>query len=661
LGVRAGVVNDGSGPEVPDQLDMMPEVRRFAHLVLDRELRPPIAIGLLGEWGSGRSFFLERLRQEVRRVAAREGSAERHVRNVCDVSFNAWHFVDTNLWASLAAEIFTGLDVWVRRSHTLPLHLRRERAGEALIEAKTAEEAAEEALRLARRREEEVRADAVAARRREEQRLREVGSLFDPDVARAVLDTESGRQTRDRLNKALSDIGLAEIPDELLGQVAFGEDIRVRARSGAVLLSAMGRSLFAWDPLKWAMICILFALSVVPEHPWFKGFDAHVPQVFVGVGAILRQVQSAFSRVRTVVEQGFSLERQAVAARDGVLLRRMEAREVEAAAETARLRAAEEALQAARARSKQAEDTLSDLQPRQLLATLSAAAAAEGGRYRQEEGIIAAIRRDLSSLEQILREDPENLDRVVLYIDDLDRCPPDKIVEVLQAVHLLLAFELFVVVVAADPATLERALVQHHQGGGGLDGRTEAIHWLEKVFQIPYRVGRLSRRGFENIVDSLSAPTVQAVEEANTIELPPLDPALRFTLSPAELSFIRGLHGFVRTPRCARRLFNTYYLLRAGVPEAELPAFVAEEHRVTLTLLALAVSWSTGGARLLRAVAAGQEPLEVLRAPEALAEPGGAELAAVFTALRPALSPPGPVWPRMAERVARFTFWGLEG
>jgi hypothetical protein len=39
----------------------------------------------------------------------------------------------------------------------------------------------------------------------------------------------------------------------------------------------------------------------------------------------------------------------------------------------------------------------------------------------------------------------------VLYIDDLDRCPPRRVVEVLTAMQLLLALPLFVVVVAVDP------------------------------------------------------------------------------------------------------------------------------------------------------------------------------------------------------------------
>ena len=55
------------------------------------------------------------------------------------------------------------------------------------------------------------------------------------------------------------------------------------------------------------------------------------------------------------------------------------------------------------------------------------------------------------------------IDRIVLYIDDLDRCPPDRVVEVLEAVHLLLAGELFVVVVAVDPRWMLRAIRYHYR------------------------------------------------------------------------------------------------------------------------------------------------------------------------------------------------------
>ena len=53
---------------------------------------------------------------------------------------------------------------------------------------------------------------------------------------------------------------------------------------------------------------------------------------------------------------------------------------------------------------------------------------------------------------------PKPIDRIVLYIDDLDRCSPRQVVDVLQAVHLLLALDLFVVVVGVDPRWLLHAL-----------------------------------------------------------------------------------------------------------------------------------------------------------------------------------------------------------
>ena len=54
------------------------------------------------------------------------------------------------------------------------------------------------------------------------------------------------------------------------------------------------------------------------------------------------------------------------------------------------------------------------------------------------------------------------LERVILYIDDLDRCPPDVVIKVLEAVHLLVAFPAFVVVVGVDPRWLHQAIRQHY-------------------------------------------------------------------------------------------------------------------------------------------------------------------------------------------------------
>jgi hypothetical protein len=54
-------------------------------------------------------------------------------------------------------------------------------------------------------------------------------------------------------------------------------------------------------------------------------------------------------------------------------------------------------------------------------------------------------------------------DRIVLHSDDLDRCDEEQVVKVLQAVHLLLACKLFIVVVAP--------LIQPDRAAASRDGR----------------------------------------------------------------------------------------------------------------------------------------------------------------------------------------------
>jgi hypothetical protein len=127
--------------------------------------------------------------------------------------------------------------------------------------------------------------------------------------------------------------------------------------------------------------------------------------------------------------------------------------------------------------------------------------------------------------EESDEERPENLgiNRIVLYIDDLDRCPPERVVEVLQAIHLLLAFPLFVVVVAVDSRWISYALQKQYPhllvdplAASESNGepaqnarRTGAIasasprEYLEKIFQVPFWIRPMDSTGCRNLIDDL--------------------------------------------------------------------------------------------------------------------------------------------------------------
>ncbi|HEX7072132.1 MAG TPA: P-loop NTPase fold protein, partial [Rhodothermales bacterium] len=106
------------------------------------------------------------------------------------------------------------------------------------------------------------------------------------------------------------------------------------------------------------------------------------------------------------------------------------------------------------------------------------------------------------------------INRIVLYIDDLDRCPSDRVAEVMQAVHLLLAFPLFVVVVGVDARWLSHSLSRRYRGllrGNGRhamaghvdEARATPFDYLEKIFQIPLWLNPLDQVGTVSMVDAL--------------------------------------------------------------------------------------------------------------------------------------------------------------
>jgi len=156
----------------------------------------------------------------------------------------------------------------------------------------------------------------------------------------------------------------------------------------------------------------------------------------------------------------------------------------------------------------------------------------------------------------LLEAEPEKdqtagIGRIVLYIDDLDRCPPEKVVQVLQAIHMLLFFPLFVVFVAVDARWLRRSLRKMYpelladpevarrdaqDDRQSASGRTpptltaspepgrqryrhaseaaDAQDYLEKIFQVPFWVSAMDAEQSDKFVVGLTNPLLVVDQEA---------------------------------------------------------------------------------------------------------------------------------------------------
>ena len=88
-----------------DHLGITTDVHMLADVVASRFVRPPLSIGLFGNWGTGKSFFMRQMRERVRELADAAARAEvlagQHgasVSSYClavrQITFNAWHLVE---------------------------------------------------------------------------------------------------------------------------------------------------------------------------------------------------------------------------------------------------------------------------------------------------------------------------------------------------------------------------------------------------------------------------------------------------------------------------------------------------------------------------------------------------------------------------------------
>lgn len=473
-------------PSGDDQLGIETEVNTLCDLVLAKEITPPLSIGLFGDWGTGKSFFMGRMRDRVNALAAQsqtaglEGQESALCARVCQIEFNAWHYIDADLWASLATTIFEQL---------------------AAADESTVSHQALKDLPSVKR----LREDLTQRQGQIRDLLTETDQKLLQETAvrvRDALTTDKIRAVASEAANHVDDVMVkAGVPKEKVSEV----DLREMAGTTGTLWQNLS---FVFRRTNW-IARLLTALAVLL-------FVAGPPMLILLLGDRFGVLATTIS---SYVVFGFGaaaigkpfLDRAARAigaAKDlvtGVDDRRRAP--VQARKDTLRQRLVE----------VDAEILDLDNQIRELRRgnSISAFAVerAQADHYRRHEGMVATLRRDLEEMSsRLTATKAENraadLERIVLYIDDLDRCPPRRVVQVLQAIHLLLAFPLFVVVVGVDSRWLLRSLdmfLRESDGDGDeADPHTTSTpqNYLEKIFQISLCLRPMSPTGYADLISA---------------------------------------------------------------------------------------------------------------------------------------------------------------
>ncbi len=623
--VRADGRDDGTDP-----LGTSADAKALADLILLKSASPPLAIGVFGSWGSGKSTLMRRMRETIALQNERdraqpqppdEDVETQRVTNVVQLEFNAWSFIDSsNLWASLTGEIFDQLAAgggqkWAQiKGKLLLAQVAGKFARHVASKASSEEEAAreDEVIGQATQKLQRARADRKAAA---------VAALGDVVATGGGEPEEEAENKSAKARKPMVDA----LERTLLQRAATGEPRLIAdiGAAGRLIKAVLAASLMfrTAGPKKWwvlAAAVVLLAMTVVLLYvgrewaaavsslPMLAGTLWLVRLVWDGLGVLTLLGEKFRERASAAV----ALESEALQEITAALAKKRaaEQRAAEEEAEIGYLSIEEMA--SGKSSTKLLEFLLHDL--------------AEINAIRSQAGVLAAVRRCFEHLDTIIKNQPadaaDRIDRIILYIDDLDRCDADQVVKVLEAVHLLLAFECFVVVVAIDARWIRQSLeLQHPQfkrtpGEGNVEGgRPTTSDYLEKIFQIPFwvrpfrpppAIGNLDApNAYRSYLVQLLGPEpmeqqtgaltglnsdrkagegdgarlrFEAVDPIRPTEIAEPRPK-KLSLTGPERRLLGRLGPLAgKSPRAAKSFINIYRLIRGSLDTGSLGAFLAD-------------------------------------------------------------------------------------
>ncbi|HNC08367.1 MAG TPA: P-loop NTPase fold protein [Anaerolineales bacterium] len=156
--------------------------------------------------------------------------------------------------------------------------------------------------------------------------------------------------------------------------------------------------------------------------------------------------------------------------------------------------------------------------------------------FKDKVGFMADIQAELRHISDSIKElDAKNKQktRFVIFVDDLDRCPPGKAVEVLEAIMLLLSDRTedpFVIFLAMDARVLVKAIEKRY-GEVLTEAGVSGYEFLDKIVQIPFRIPPADTEDIKGYVRSLLYQSPDAMEKALNarveVDVPDIDTVLQ--------------------------------------------------------------------------------------------------------------------------------------
>lgn len=488
----ASYSNDIPDKEDKDCLNIEKDVDAFAKLITYKKLPTPLSIGLFGKWGSGKSFFMKELESKIEKYT--ESNNEVFCKDVISVKFNAWHYSDTNLWASLVYKIFEEIDNKFNDNED-NFHSIYKELDTSKKEIKEKEKEKQEIENKIN----ELNNELELTKEELEKDNEEIKTYELFDITKEILKDS---EIRKDLKVVKNSIGLK---NETFEEINF---INNEMSSSLGLLRKSFKLFFVEKKYRKIFLYIILPLILI-GFITYNYLLEYVETMLLSTIPIIMSVSVKFKELKpikkhldniltswnTVVEKVREKNHQEI-----------KLKQLRISTVQNNLNDLENNLKDLKLKEENIKNQIKDIESGKYFKDFIRSKI-DSSDYKKHLGLISLIRKDFYELEKFLlsqnKNKEYNIDRIVLYIDDLDRCSNALVVEVLEAIHLLLAFELFVVIVGIDSRWVKGSLESKHKNLSTNEVKISPKNYIEKIFQIPFNINTPTDISKKNLIKKL--------------------------------------------------------------------------------------------------------------------------------------------------------------
>lgn len=535
-----------------DYLDIQKDVNSFARVIAAKSFTPPLAIALLGKWGSGKSFFMNKLKESIQKESSKY---ENHFcQGIAHVHFNAWSYMDANLWASIVTRIFESLHKYI---NGLELEVdEKDKIEQELFQKLTLSNDEQKKLQeqksLIQAQIDELEKNKKEIKESLENKIESFRKKSLKDILEQV---DKNFNVEGEISKALAEnptfVDSAEKFEKIVPKQYWKHPIAFYNELNSIhtfFQSFLRRN--RWTNILWGLI-ILIAVFLIPIFletlttyiSWCDFSLLKKTWISISlVGAFFIRSIDTYLKIKKLITPFWKIKENYEKEKEDAFFKfEQEEKAIKLEIEQKK----DELVQITQEISTnlQLKDELefklkNALSTHALYSFIEKRATSDD--YKKHLGIVSLIRKDFEILsglltnhktELVTNEDSvefkelfnkkKPLERIILYIDDLDRCPEDRVVEVLEAVNLLMAFPLFVVVVGVDPRWVKKALQIKYKNQFSEDENQDAIspsNYLEKIFQVSFNLKEAEDTNVKNMLRTLANVKVELANDINSNE-----------------------------------------------------------------------------------------------------------------------------------------------